>query len=132
MPIDPETTTRRVREHVGEELRWIVRYRGEHLDPERDRLYIRDDLEPLLGEYDLVESVRAIILAEPMAETQEEKLDMENHRLTLRYYDDAILLNVPYHEGAGLIISIDSTAVIDLPALIEFLETLDRHTDDER
>lgn len=132
MPIDPETTAERVREYAGGKVRWIVRYRGDHLDPDRDRVFIRDDVEPLLAEYDLEQSVRAIIMAEPMAETQEEKLDMENHRLTLRYYDDAILLNVPYHEDAGLIVSIDSVAVDHLPELIEVLETLDEETAEER
>lgn len=132
MPIDPETTVRRLRDRVGESVRWIVRYRGETLDPDRDEVFVRDDLEPLLDEYDLEESVRAIVMAEPMAETQEQKLDMTAHRLTMRCYDDALLFNVPYHESAGLVVSMESDALDRVPDLIEYLELLDEGTGEQR
>lgn len=41
-------------------------------------------------------------------------------------------MNVPYHEDAGLIVSVDSTATDRLPDLVEVLEQLDRETADER
>lgn len=132
MPIDPETTVRRVREHVGDAVRWIVRYRGDDLDPDRDRVFVRDDVAPLLDEYDLEESVRALVMAEPMAETQEEKLDMANHRLTLRSYDDAVLLHVPYHEEEGLVVSADAAATDRFPELLDVLEAIDEEGADGR
>lgn len=102
--------------YAGSSLRGIVRY----TDEECEVLYARDDVAALYeNEAGLGEVTDILRATEAAEERQAELLRAGDHEVTVRLYEDAVVLHFPRSTGAGTVVALDPEVAGNLRSFLD-------------
>jgi hypothetical protein len=84
-------------------------------------------LEEVADEYDLGRIARGFRMAEPLESRRAEALSVGDHHVTVRMYDEALILHFPQDDEVGTVVTLDLAAAGELSGFVaDVLAHLDR------
>lgn len=99
--------------HAGQQLRGVVRY--DHNDT--DILHLREDIENNIFDSQIDRSIRRL---RPEAEPEEERaFPFEELYVTVRRFDEAILLHFPTGHDRGIVVTLEPSVSSKLNAFTD-------------